>query len=193
MKKKISLFIRFKKYIANSSWIMSEKIVLMGLGFVATAVVARFLGPEDYGNLSYAYSLTAFFVVLICFVLILFYAVFYEKVDSSEFLILCIISLSLFFKPFEVIDYWFKAVLLSKYTTIVRTVSNLISIAVRILFIFLGLQLSIIASTYVLQGLLSTLLFLLFLKTIGKISVLKFKFDWRLAKKLFCQGWIFFL
>ena len=52
---------RLQKYLNNSFWIMGEKVLGMGLAFVATVVVARYLGPEDFGSLAYALSLAALF------------------------------------------------------------------------------------------------------------------------------------
>ena len=52
---------RVRQYAHNSFWIMGEKILGLGLGFVATVFVARYLGPEDFGSLAYALSLAALF------------------------------------------------------------------------------------------------------------------------------------
>ncbi|MBE0471976.1 MAG: flippase [Methyloprofundus sp.] len=54
---------RIQIYLANTSWIMGEKIVVMGLGFLVTVILARYLGPEQFGILSYAISLVALFGV----------------------------------------------------------------------------------------------------------------------------------
>ena len=43
-------------YIANSSWLIGERILSLGAGFLATAVTARYLGPSDFGILAYAIS-----------------------------------------------------------------------------------------------------------------------------------------
>lgn len=48
---------RIEFYLANISWIMAEKISVMGLSFFVTAVIARHLGPEEYGVLAYSISL----------------------------------------------------------------------------------------------------------------------------------------
>src|SRR5690554_6752271 len=52
---------RLQTYLNNSLWIMGEKVLGMGLAFIATVFVARYLGPEDFGALAYALSLTALF------------------------------------------------------------------------------------------------------------------------------------
>lgn len=43
---------------------MGEKVLSMGLGFLATVLVARYLGPDNYGILAYAVSLTALFATV---------------------------------------------------------------------------------------------------------------------------------
>ena len=50
-----------RDFITNTSWIMSERIISMVVTFVLTILVARVLGPEDYGLLSYALSLVTLF------------------------------------------------------------------------------------------------------------------------------------
>lgn len=52
-----------KKYFFNTSWMMGEKIITMGLAMVVSIFVARYLGPENYGILSYAISITSLFAI----------------------------------------------------------------------------------------------------------------------------------
>ena len=52
---------RFRPYVHNTAWILGEKVLSLGLGFVATVLVARYLGPEGFGTLAYATSLVALF------------------------------------------------------------------------------------------------------------------------------------
>jgi O-antigen/teichoic acid export membrane protein len=54
---------RVQIYLANTSWIIAEKIVVMGLSFAVTVIVARYLGPVQFGMLAYAISLMAIFGV----------------------------------------------------------------------------------------------------------------------------------
>lgn len=52
-----------KKYFFNTSWMMGEKVFTMGLALVVSILVARYLGPENYGILSYAISLCSLFAI----------------------------------------------------------------------------------------------------------------------------------
>lgn len=57
----ISTYQRLKEYIHNTAWIMSDKVATMGIGFLVTVLLARYLGPENFGIYSYAVSMTALF------------------------------------------------------------------------------------------------------------------------------------
>ena len=50
-----------KKYILNTSWLFGEQMLRMAVGLFIGVWVARYLGPEDFGLLSYAQSLVALF------------------------------------------------------------------------------------------------------------------------------------
>lgn len=61
--KAISFFHRTKLYLANSSWMMAERVFSMLLGFAITVLLARYLGPEKYGMLAYSLSLVSLFMI----------------------------------------------------------------------------------------------------------------------------------
>ena len=54
----------FRKYFANTSWLMGERILRMAVSLFVGILVARYLGPERYGLLSYANSFVGIFIVL---------------------------------------------------------------------------------------------------------------------------------
>ena len=51
----------FRKYFTNTSWLLTERIIRMGVLFFVGVYVARYLGPERYGLLSYSNSLVGIF------------------------------------------------------------------------------------------------------------------------------------
>ena len=51
----------FKKYFKNTSWLFGEKILRILISFVVTIFVVRYLGPKDFGLLSYAISFYGLF------------------------------------------------------------------------------------------------------------------------------------
>lgn len=54
----------FQKYFKNTSWLFVSRIICMGISFIATAFIARSLGPTNFGQLSYAISFVAIFSFL---------------------------------------------------------------------------------------------------------------------------------
>ncbi len=54
----------FKRYFKNTSWLFWGKILSLTLSFFVTTYVARYLGPENYGTLSYAISFVGLFSFL---------------------------------------------------------------------------------------------------------------------------------
>jgi O-antigen/teichoic acid export membrane protein len=48
----------------NSVWLIAERIIQMILSLVVNRIVAEYLQPENYGTLSYAASIVAFFTSL---------------------------------------------------------------------------------------------------------------------------------
>ena len=49
-----------QKILANTGWMTLEKVMRLGLGLVVSVFMARYLGPRDFGILSYAFSVTGF-------------------------------------------------------------------------------------------------------------------------------------
>ena len=54
----------FRKYFANTSWLMTERILRMTVALLVGIYVARYLGPERFGLLSYANSFVGLFLAL---------------------------------------------------------------------------------------------------------------------------------
>lgn len=54
----------FKRYFANTSWLMGHRILSMIVALFVGVYVARYLGPERFGLLSYAGSFVGLFTAL---------------------------------------------------------------------------------------------------------------------------------
>jgi PST family polysaccharide transporter len=54
----------FRGVLGNAAWLMVDRIVRMGLGLFVGAWVARYLGPSQFGILSFALSFVALFGTL---------------------------------------------------------------------------------------------------------------------------------
>ena len=50
------------KSIKNSGWIIGDQVFQMGLQLIVGMITARYLGPSNYGTLSYTASFITFFV-----------------------------------------------------------------------------------------------------------------------------------
>ena len=54
----------FIKYFKNTSWLFAEKILRMGVGLFIGIWVARYLGPDKFGLLSFAQSFVSLFTII---------------------------------------------------------------------------------------------------------------------------------
>jgi O-antigen/teichoic acid export membrane protein len=54
----------FKRYFANTSWLMGHRVLSMVVALFVGVYVARYLGPERFGLLSYAGSFVGLFAAL---------------------------------------------------------------------------------------------------------------------------------
>ena len=54
----------FRKYFANTSWLLGERVLRITISLFVGIYVARYLGPERYGMLSYALSFVWLFSAL---------------------------------------------------------------------------------------------------------------------------------
>ena len=53
------------KYIKNSSWLLLEKVFRFGIGFFVSIWIIRYLGPNDFGILSYIQSILSILSVFV--------------------------------------------------------------------------------------------------------------------------------
>lgn len=56
-----------KKILGNSMWRIGEKILTMIVTVIVTSIVARYLGPENYGMVNYVISLVSLFTAFSTF------------------------------------------------------------------------------------------------------------------------------
>lgn len=70
MNKNIEIIISnkiIKKIFFNSGWLFLDKVVRLIMGLVVGAWTARYLGPENYGLLSYATAFVAIYATIVTF------------------------------------------------------------------------------------------------------------------------------
>jgi O-antigen/teichoic acid export membrane protein len=54
----------FGKYFRNTAWLLAERIIRLGIAFFVGVYVIRYLGPEDYGKISYVLSFVGLFAAI---------------------------------------------------------------------------------------------------------------------------------
>lgn len=53
-----------KKTLFNSGWLITDKLITMIIGIFITAIIARYLGPENYGEFNYALAFVSLFTAI---------------------------------------------------------------------------------------------------------------------------------
>ena len=64
LRKRIESRDYLQNVLGNMGWLFADRIVRMGIGLLVGVWVARYLGPEQFGLLSYAYAFVALFSAL---------------------------------------------------------------------------------------------------------------------------------
>ena len=212
-----------RKYFANTSWLLGERILRMGVSLFVGIYVARFLGPEKFGLLSYALGFvmlfgtiasfglneilvrellqektqikellsTAFFIRVFGFLMmgcIIIFALQFTNDDKYTHLMITIITLSIFFQSFNVIDCYFQSQVQSKYVVIVQFIQLLITSLIKIFLIINKATLIWFAIVFLIdQALLAILLLSIYRWKKEWFSV--FYVRWELATQLFTNAW----
>lgn len=169
------------KLVLNASWIIIGKIGQSLLGLIVTMLSARFLGPSNYGIISYAASLVAFVAPIMnlgfsnvlvqeftnhpedegsivgtsvtlsfisaiaCMIGVSTYTVIADAGEYTTNIVVALYSLILVFQALDLIQYWFQAKLLSKYTAIVSLISYIVASLYKIILLAMGAEVYLFA------------------------------------------------
>lgn len=207
-----------QKVFKNAAWIVACKIVQSLISLVIGTISARYLGPSNYGLISYASSLIAFVTPLAQLGLrnifveqimshperegktvgttlvmsmtsslfcIVGCVTFVSLVNAGErdTLIVCVLyGITLFFQMSEMIEYWYQAKLLSKYTSLVALAAYTVAAMYRVFLLITQKSIYWFALINALDYLLITIALLVLYRKLGG-QRLSFSFD--LAKELF--------
>lgn len=220
-KKDISMTARNNNIIKNASWIIVCRVVQSILSFVIGMVSARYLGPSNYGLISYASSIVAFVVPVVqlglrntlvqeiiadpehegqtlgtslfmsistSFLGIVGVVGFVSIANRSEkdTIIVCTLySFSLIFQMAEMIEYWYQAKLLSKYTSVTSLIAYTIVSAYKIYLLIAAKSIYWFAVTSALDYLLiSIILFIIY----SRIGTQRLSVSLAAAKRLFSKS-----
>lgn len=210
----------FLKYFNNTSWMFTERIIRVIVGFIVGVWVVRHLGAERFGVLSYALAFTslfaeasnlgiggilmrdlvsfqdkkdeylgtgfwlklfAAFIMIAIIVIIILLSSWPSKTSIVVFIIAC----GMIFQSFDVLDFFFSARVLSKYSSICKGVQLAVSSLLKIYLIFIDADLVWFAFVSALdQVVLAVSLFIVYRsrESIKFIKCFKLDLAWHLVK-----------
>jgi len=180
-------------FLAYSLSLLSTVMIFTHLG-LAGVVIKELVLKKYESNLILA---TVFYLKLVGAILGFFILIIVdfttESIGSINFYILLIISLSIFFKPFSVIESYFLANVEAKYISISTTISLIITTLLKVIFMILSLNFIWIAFTYLIENFLIALNLLLIYFNRTKIFIGKWNFSLSLSKELLSKSWMIML
>jgi PST family polysaccharide transporter len=159
-----------KSILANTTWLLFDKVIRMGVGVVVSVWVARYLGPENFGIFNYVTAFASFFGIVAGLGLdaivvrelvrtpenesLIMGNAFYAKLGAGVLVLLASVITVLFyrqtslidisivittagfiFQSLDVIDFYYQAKVLSKFTVIARNLSFLVLSAFKVFLI----------------------------------------------------------
>jgi O-antigen/teichoic acid export membrane protein len=168
------------KVFQNFSWLFFDRIFRLIVGFFVSVLVARYLGVESFGKLSYAVAYAALFQAISNF-----------GVDSiDQMLASLIIIFSILFSVGNVVDLLFQSQSLSKLTVLAKFKSYIICIAIKVTVLLFSLDAIFIFISISLEALLSSIfIFKILYKTDSNIKIDFLHFDLDYVLKLIRESW----
>jgi PST family polysaccharide transporter len=210
--------------LRNISWLIFDRFFKMSVALFIGSWVARYLGPDQFGLLSYAQALvtlvlpfallglksivvrnlvlnsvssaatmgTGFCMMGLSSILGLsatcLAASLLRSDDGFFLLIVFIWSLSLLFKPSDMVKYWFEAQVQSGPVIKVEMAVVAISAMIKVILILKGISLLWFAALHAFEVLLLAVgLLALYTKKVG--SIRSWRVDLRRAKLLMSESW----
>ncbi len=193
------------------------------LSFFVSILVIRYLGPDNFGLLSYAISFYGLFTALsvlglesisirelvkhpdkrdkllgsvfglrliggaitLAIIIIVLLST-GESYDTS--LLIIVISSSVIFQSFSVVDYYFRSKVEAKYSVYVLSSSVLISAVIKLLMVYWKAPLIYFAIIYSFEFLVAAVGFLMVYKKRG-LKISRWKFDKLLSVELLKDSW----
>lgn len=206
---------------ANAIWIVACRIMQSILTLLIGMLSARYLGPGNYGLISYATSIAAFMVPIVqlgfrstlvqeivanpekegetlgtalslstlsSVLGIGCVTIFVSVVNQSnrDMIIVCsLYSIVLVFQSLEMIQYWFQAKLMAKYTAVVSVIAYMLASCYRLSLLLMHKSVYWFALTNAFDVLLIavTLLLIYYRKGGQRLS-----FSWKRGKEMFAKS-----
>lgn len=213
----------FRHYFTNTSWLLAEKILRLTVGLFISIWIARYLGPEKFGLLSFAESFVAIFTAImtlglnaivvrelvtgqlqqdtvlgtsfvlrafgaVCMLVCIVAIVNTADYDALTRQIVIILGLAASFKFYEVVDFYFQAKVLAKYSAASKACALLLTTAVKIYLIYVQASLIWFAYVFLVESFLLLAFYMYFYTKTGN-SFLTMRFRWDVGKKLLADSW----
>lgn len=209
------------KIVKNATWIIGCKIIKAILTVIVTMITARYLGPSNYGLISYAASIVTFVTPImklgldsiivheiinnpdgegeilgttilanlisatLCIIGISSFVCIVNKGESETIVVCVIYSMLLLFQAIEMIQYWFQAKVLSKYSAISMLISYIIVTLFQIYISATGKGIYWFAISYSIDFFIIAVLLLY---TYKKKKGQKLKFSFLIFKRMFAKS-----
>ena len=161
-------------------------IAMLGLDAV---VVKKIVNEKDNINKILGTSfIMKLFGAFLAFVLITLSATLFTSNTEKESLIILIITLSLFFQSFNVIDFFYQSEVKSKYTVYSSLFSLIISSALKIIFIYKELDLIYFVFIILLDSILLTAGLLIYYRK-RNFTIFSWRWNVKISKDLLSESW----
>ncbi|MES2380608.1 MAG: flippase [Bacteroidota bacterium] len=211
-----------KKYVLNTTWILIEKLSRIVSGILVGILVARYLGPEQFGMISYALNVVAIFTMFsslgmdsiivrelitrkekqntilgtsfwlrfVGAIAVVIAATYYSSIrdNAQNTYIVFLVSTSVIFQAFTVIDFYFQSAVLGKFSAITQVITLVTSSIVKIVLIYVGARVEYFAAMVLLEAILTVANQLWFYSK-NKQNILLWKFSWDEVKELLGHSW----
>ncbi|ERJ10934.1 flippase [Haloplasma contractile] len=212
------------RIIQNSRWLVVDKLFTMVIGVFVTAIVARYFGPERYGQYNYALSFVTLFTAfstlgletlsvkaivdenydegtILCTslvmrviggsILTIVAIIIINIIDADDrnlHIIVFILSITMVFKAIEVIEYWIQAHHKAKISSIIRMISYIIMVVMKIVLVLLGGTLIHFSLIYMVNAIIIGIgLFIAYSRN-REVNI-KWRIDFKYAKSVLSQSW----
>jgi len=202
---------------------MVEHVVSLGVSLFLSIYVARYLGPTQFGLLSYAQSFVGLFALIATlgldeivirdlvnepnkrdlllgttFILkfigaflllgILIIAVQFTSNDAFTNMLIFIIASGVLFQSFNVIDFYFRSQVLSKYVVFAKIIRTIFYLVFTLWLVFSNAALQWFAILATISGLIFSVA-LVFSYSSQKLSLFKWEFKKNVAYNLLKESW----
>ena len=209
------------KVAKNAAWIIGCRLVQVVFALVINLLTARYLGPSNYGLISYAASIVNFVVPIMtlginnvfvnevlknpeeegktlgtsvvltfisaicCIIGATAFAAVANPGEVETILICALYALLLIPQSFEMVQYWFQAKLLSKYTSISILFAYIVVSAYKIFLLVTGKNVYWFVVSHAFDySIIAVSLFIVYFKKGGQ----RLSFSLKKANELFSQG-----